>query len=371
MANVAVVGAGVFGCVAAVHLSSLGHIVTIFESNSKILTGTSVHNTNRLHLGFHYPRDLPTALQSRLGYDDFRGAFPKAVNENFPNFYGLVGRGGRTNLSEFQKFLASSGLSPTELPVPDEVLRMGLDPAELLGFWNVKEAVVDLRILGEQLVVQLKDSNVAVKVLSPVERLERNPRGDWRVYHSMGVAEFDVVVKATYGTDRIHDGIDPKSSVKKRFEVTLTLEVDLGIPPFGLTLIDGDFLTILPKGFTTTAMVYAPGPSVVKRTEGHALDPDWAKVSNEKLRFARNNLLERLRFWLPGLPSPSIVRQLVGIRTLLSGVDRTDARPSAINLLGPNYYEIWAGKIDHSVSIARELGLAIGSEKDVKSSNPQ
>ena len=68
--NVAIVGCGIFGAVTALRLSELGMKVDVFESNAGPLSGASYNNQNRLHLGFHYPRDHETAKQCIRGFED-------------------------------------------------------------------------------------------------------------------------------------------------------------------------------------------------------------------------------------------------------------------------------------------------------------
>jgi L-2-hydroxyglutarate oxidase LhgO len=58
---VTVTGGGIFGCTTALELSAKGFDVNLFELNDDILKGASKNNFNRVHLGYHYPRDLETA----------------------------------------------------------------------------------------------------------------------------------------------------------------------------------------------------------------------------------------------------------------------------------------------------------------------
>jgi len=81
--KIAIIGAGIFGTISAAFLAQSGHSVHLYESKSQILSGASGNNSNRLHLGFHYPRDLETALQSRQGYEDFRKYFLSQLKATF------------------------------------------------------------------------------------------------------------------------------------------------------------------------------------------------------------------------------------------------------------------------------------------------
>ena len=55
--KVAIVGCGIFGAMTALKMAEKGFNVTIYDINDKPLQGASLNNQNRLHLGFHYPRD--------------------------------------------------------------------------------------------------------------------------------------------------------------------------------------------------------------------------------------------------------------------------------------------------------------------------
>ena len=85
--RVAVVGCGAFGGMIALRLSEAGCDVTIFEREKECLRGASFNNQNRLHLGFHYPRDILTAHQCIQGFSRFREEFPECIVSGFPNLY--------------------------------------------------------------------------------------------------------------------------------------------------------------------------------------------------------------------------------------------------------------------------------------------
>ena len=69
--DVIVIGGGIFGCLTAIELSKKGLRVQLHEKNDQIMIGASLNNQNRLHLGYHYPRDLETASQCQKGFEAF------------------------------------------------------------------------------------------------------------------------------------------------------------------------------------------------------------------------------------------------------------------------------------------------------------
>jgi glycine/D-amino acid oxidase-like deaminating enzyme len=102
--KVAIIGAGCFGSTIATDLAKQGFSVSIFEKNS-ILGGSTYGSIRRVHSGPHYPRHLPTALQSRLGYDSFLKRFSDAIFSNFPNYYAIAKDLSRTSSEDFVSFL--------------------------------------------------------------------------------------------------------------------------------------------------------------------------------------------------------------------------------------------------------------------------
>ena len=62
--KIAIIGGGLFGITIYLILKKNGIDCTLFDKNKKILQGASSNNLNRVHFGYHYPRDYETAKQS-------------------------------------------------------------------------------------------------------------------------------------------------------------------------------------------------------------------------------------------------------------------------------------------------------------------
>ena len=71
-ANVAIIGCGIFGALSAIEIAKKGNEVTISESIDEILFGASLNNQNRLHLGYHYPRNHETNQQCINTFQKFK-----------------------------------------------------------------------------------------------------------------------------------------------------------------------------------------------------------------------------------------------------------------------------------------------------------
>src|SRR4030043_315123 len=109
--RVAVIGAGVFGCNVALGIANAGYDVVLLERLPDIIMGTSKNNTNRVHQGFHYPRDIQTAIECRDNYQRFEAEFRDALLVDYPNIYCIAENNSLTSKEEFIKFCDFLGLS--------------------------------------------------------------------------------------------------------------------------------------------------------------------------------------------------------------------------------------------------------------------
>jgi glycine/D-amino acid oxidase-like deaminating enzyme len=101
--KVAVIGGGVFGAMTAIRLAKMGETVSLFERLPTLIGGTS-YSANRLHQGFHYPRDEETARQCVLGFSQFKREFGGAILPGLNNAYFIASEGSLTSPTEFLAF---------------------------------------------------------------------------------------------------------------------------------------------------------------------------------------------------------------------------------------------------------------------------
>ena len=102
--DVAVIGCGIFGAEIALRVKALGLSVNVYEAKNDIQSGASANNQNRLHLGFHYPRDLETVRQSIRGFDAFKRKYSQCIQEDFLNAYFIANTKSLTTPGDYLKF---------------------------------------------------------------------------------------------------------------------------------------------------------------------------------------------------------------------------------------------------------------------------
>ena len=57
--RIVIIGAGIYGCSAFLKLKDKYECI-IIDKNEEILNGATSNNLNRIHYGYHYPRDQKT-----------------------------------------------------------------------------------------------------------------------------------------------------------------------------------------------------------------------------------------------------------------------------------------------------------------------
>jgi hypothetical protein len=356
--KIGIMGAGIFGSTTAISLSRVGHNVTIFERQNDILCGTTGANTNRLHLGLHYPRHLPTGKQSLEGSSKFEEMYPGSVNYDFNNYYAIASSGSKTLLNDYKNFLQKLEAGSKIVDIPEQLFALGFSNSNIDGFWEVREGVIDVAFLKSLIYNYIQTENISLKLSTEVDSLEYDYESKWKINHSNGSENFDIIIKATYATDNIVDNIENKDI--KKFESVLVLEISGFDNRFGLTVIDGEFMTILPNGFGTTSLLYAPDYSRLKETHGYSIDLKSLEPSDLEIQMAENQILQRLAEWFPKASDINVEKRILSTRTLLPDVESTDARPSFVKEISPGYFDVWSGKIDHCVLMAEDIIKIIG-----------
>jgi len=357
MKKVAIIGAGIFGLEIATQLITSGNKVSIFESKPDIFSGATGNSILRLHLGLHYPRDLETAIQSRNGYETFIKKYRDCVNLSFNNFYALSSAKSKVNEIEFQNFTKKARIDIKSIPIQD-LNDLGVDTNKISKAWSCKEGVIDLLKMKERFMNQITPET---KIYLNTEILQAEKiKNIWQLTDKyMNEYEYDFVVRATYGTDRIKSNTTGIENRQIEYQKTFIIEVQTNQAIFGLTVIDGDFITVLPKGFGSTFLVYAPSPSVLAKFTGNKYPEQWDSLENFDFNLAQKILADRFRHWLPGIKRFKILTNYHTVRSIPPNVTETDKRVSLLEIKADGFIDVLSGKIDHCIEISLAVNQLI------------
>lgn len=359
--NVAVVGCGIFGAEIALKAKSYGLSVAVFEAKNNILSGASNNNQNRLHLGFHYPRDLETGRQSIRGFSAFKQKYAESIQEGFLNAYFIANKGSLTTPDEFLKFCELLGasykkISSKDFPVPVQ----GADTGILC-----EEVVYDCGILRDLIWQHLRSANVDVVLGKRAVKIAKT--GDhYRIdfqNHTPVIA--DVVINASYGDINRLTAQLGHAVTERLFEYTAVPIIKLDMPKVGITIMDGPFMTVLPHGKSENFLLYNVEHTLVEKGISSQMDPAWlmpetAPFANvDKVQYFKK-MIALCKEFVPALERATMVGFLEGPRMVLARKEDSDARPSIVTGYDDNsYFTVFAGKIDHCMWVADDVGRQI------------
>lgn len=358
--DVVVIGGGVFGAEIAIKAKSLGLSVKIIEQKKNILAGASANNQNRLHLGFHYPRDIETGRQCVRGFDAFKMKYSDCIQEGFLNAYFIADEGSLTSSDEFIEFSNLLGvpfntIQPENFPIEVKHTNLSL---------SCEEVVYDCAILRDIIWKNLNSSGINVELGKRAKKISRN-KGCFKIeFDNFEPVLADVVINASYAdinhlTEQLGYPIEDRL-----YEYTAVAIIELDIPKLGITIMDGPFMTLLPYGKTGDYLLYCVDHSVIKRETGFIMDQTWLTPTlspffnvNKETYF--KNMIDFCKRYVPVLDKAKLKGFLEGPRMVLSNKGDTDERPSLITNYDSNYFTIFSGKIDHSIWVADEVGKSL------------
>jgi hypothetical protein len=268
--KICVIGGGIFGVSIALTLSNNDYDVSLFECNEDILLNASKNNHNRIHFGFHYPRSKETAEQSLNGYDIFYKNFSNCLINDFNHYY-LIEKNGKVTTSEFKEFCKNLKLDFSEkYPNDIEINLKDIDSSFLTN-----EPIFDIDQIRFELNQKLLKSNVKVFFNKKIENIE-------------DVSEYDVVINTTYYNINNIKKIFGLPPIKLKFQDVIIPYFKYNSKRFGVTVMDGEYCSVLPKGFSSNEfLLYHVKNSVINELIGYNLPKDWVNYdidyTNEKI----------------------------------------------------------------------------------------
>jgi len=361
MKKVAIIGAGIFGCSTALELVNRGFDVTIFERAGNILEGASTINHLRHHYGFHYPRSKETVEEIKKARENFESEFGGSISEFFEDYYGVSKVNSKTTPEDFIKFCDDMNL-PYEIAWPDEKF---MERSKIAVCVKTPERVYDPDILKGIILNKIKKTSIKLKlnhkiIGGGVERKIKKLKikcGD-KIFEK----KFDCVINATYSNFNSFNKWFGFSRKKLQYELIELLE--LYIPKskkIGLTIMDGEFSALLPRGEKGTFTLGHVKESILNAVVSDDLDPVLMASNNTKSN-KEGIMREGIKDY-PFLKDAIVVRSLFVTRVVKPDVDDTDERPSEITEYGNGMYSIFGGKVLTCVNIAKRISEIIEQEE--------
>lgn len=357
MQKILIIGAGLFGSVIASKLATnKDFTIDLVEENNSIMQLASLNNHNRMHLGYHYLRSIKTAEQSVEGILSFMFDYGEAVVTQFPNYYAIANDNSKTTAEEFADFCDRVGISYDE----DYPAKDLLERSKIEACFKVPEPIFDYDILKRNIENQLaKQKNITLYLNTCCNGLEYK-RDRFIAKLNDDIREYDVVVNATYaGINKINSylGIPLK---KLLYEDVLIPYFLYPMSRTGLTVMDGEFCSVMPKGNNKNEfLLYHVEHSVLNSFIGERNQCQQATLSSDTI----GNMYKKSADFYPFLKDIKHVDYWRTIRAVYENSD--DARLSEIFSYPEvdNYYTVLSGKVCTCVQVAIEIKHKIEGRK--------
>jgi hypothetical protein len=227
--KIAIIGGGWVGCHLAYKLKD-SYDVVLFDKNDYLFEETSYKNQNRLHLGFHYPRNHMTREMCKNTFDSFISDYGFLVENVENNLYCVPTVKSVVDFNTYKQIFN----------VLDKEADNDFENVE--GCIKTNEKKIDFNMAKEFFNEKLKDIFVK-KIIS---------KNDLKSLSK----EYDLVIDAT-------NNQLTKANSDNFYEPTLTLLYrKIKNTPFdALTLMDGPFFSIYPYKddlYTVTDVEHTP-----------------------------------------------------------------------------------------------------------------
>ncbi|RYY56135.1 MAG: NAD(P)/FAD-dependent oxidoreductase [Chitinophagaceae bacterium] len=358
--KVLVIGGGIFGTSAASLLADKDVHVDLVESQNDILKVASRVNHNRVHLGYHYLRSIETAEQSLEGLLSFLFHFGSAVVYQFPNYYAIAKEGSKTNTAQFLAFCERVGIGFDEEMPPDNLFNR----SALESCFRVPEPVYDHLLLKKIMKKKLQHPNINVYLNTNCVGLKHMSDGTFEAKLSTGTKTYDVVLNCTYSNiNQINSFLDIPEK-RLLYEDVIIPVFKYPSPAFGLTVMDGPFCSVMPRGMQRNEfLLYHVKESVLNR-EISLKRPDFkvTKFTKEELT-GPDGIYDKASHFMPFLKNiqPAGYNQVT--RSVYENDD--DARITELYTYDglPNYFTILSGKVTTCIQAALEIKHIIQGRK--------
>lgn len=357
--HVLIIGGGVFGLTSAIVLGEAGYTVTLVEKENDIMSKASLVNQNRIHYGYHYPRSNSTAQESLQGLASFKEFYGDAFYETFDKYYAIAKRGSHINAEEFTKFCENNNLQLKEA-YPDEGI-LNRDTVE--ACWLTPEPIFDFHQLKKTIIYRLKKlRNVRIIRNTQPLFIEKKEYG-YNVTLTNGYkVHVDFIVNSTYAGIPDFVAENKKEPIKGKFELCVMpiLETQESFNyPFGVTIMDGPFCSLMPKGFNKNHFIlYHVVHSVIQQHVGYH-SVEWSPIDG----FVELDIMEHSKMYYPILEKMELRDSWITSRIVLPDQELDDARPTKLIKHENNMYSLFSGKLTTCVDAGKAV-LAILEEVD-------
>jgi len=350
-----VIGGGIFGLYTALYLSKYNKTICVLEKENQLMKKASIVNQARLHAGYHYPRSVATALLSNEYKERFIFDHKNFVNSKFKQYYAIDKYGSLTNSAQFEKFCNYINIKCRKVNSVKHIKNNRIEQLYLTDEYSF-DPIMIAEYYREMI---NQKSNIDVKMNTTIiEAEELNDSWSITIFDSKE-SEYDKIVahsviNATYYNINTQNKLFGMPTIKLMHETTEMVFIYAPkIKNIGLTILDGQYCSIMPYGFSGLHSLYSVIYSV------HDVDyHDEPQFSCNAKPISNNHKMQKqLSNYLDDEVYLQYQFSMYTTRSKLQYSYIDDGRPTVVtkmNLL-PEYYCLFAGKINSIYEIESKI----------------
>lgn len=365
MTDKLIIGAGLYGLYSALYCAKKGQTVTVLEIEEAPFTRATYINQARVHMGYHYPRSLSTAMKSAGYFKRFVEDYGFCILFDFDQVYATSSHFSWTDAREFKKFCHDADIPCDELPV-SRYFKEGICD----GAFMTKEYTYDAFILRDYFIEELKKySNVQIKYGRDIRKIEKMSD----VYEVTAFCKDDeeryqapFVLNATYASvnqvlSKVEGVQTEDFGLKYELCEIILCSVNDKLKDVGLTVMDGPFFSIMPFGKTgyhsLTSVTFTPHKTSYSATpdfpcmEKGLCKSGWlgnCDFCSEKPRTAWEYMSTLARKYVKDEYEFKYEKSLFSMKPILKASEIDDSRPTVIKRISdsPTFVSVLSGKIN-------------------------
>ena len=356
--KICIIGAGLFGLSAYFVLKKNNLDCTIFDEKKKFLSGASTNNLNRVHLGYHYPRDDDTAKQSYIGFKTFNKYYKNTISTNFKNYY-FISNNSKVKFDKYLHFCEKNNLPYKKINI--NKFKFSIENIE--GGIEVNEPIYDWNLIKESIKNKTKKLNNKIYLNEKVIKIKKK-KNYFKLTTNKKKYTFDVIIDASY--QNINSLISNKYKKKYKYQLTSVFSFfSKKLKNTGIAVMDGKFFSFLPIGKSNKHILYDVEHSILNEEISYNFKNKWLneKNINKKIVNAQKRAKNKLLTYFKDVDINFMKKVYISPRIILPNVENTDKRISFIKETQKNFFSIFSAKIDHSIDIANQLLKKINENK--------
>lgn len=256
-----IIGAGLYGLYAALFCGRHGLRVLVLEKEDAAFTRATYVNQARVHMGYHYPRSLSTAIRSAGYFSRFCNDYDFCIHRTFDQIYATSSDFSWTDAAQFQAFCEHAGIRCDEVST-DRFFQKGT----CSGAFMTTEYTYDATILRDYFLREIEAfPSIDIKYRSSVRVLSRDATSLFVTLADGAEYETGFLLNATYASvNEIISMICPEELFSIKYELCeiILCEPSEQLKKIGITVMDGPFFSIMPFGLTgyhsLTSVTFTP-----------------------------------------------------------------------------------------------------------------